>query len=108
MKKKRKRFLIWLIIIAGIVGFWWFNTFSLTQTDVTIADEKIENEITIVQLTDLHGASFGQNNQHLLDKIAAAQPDLIAVTGDMYSAGDSSGQDTALALLSTLAQDYPV
>ena len=56
----------------------------------------------------MHGASFGQNNQHLLDKIAAAQPDLIAVTGDMYSAGDSSGQDTALALLSTLAQDYPV
>ena len=108
MKKKRKRFLIWLIIIAGIVGFWWFNTFSLTETHVTIADEKIENEITIVQLTDLHGASFSQNNQHLLNKIAAAQPDLIAVTGDMYSAGDSSGQATALSLLTALAQDYPV
>lgn len=44
----------------------------------------------------------------MIDKIAEAQPDLIAVTGDMYSAGDNAGQATALALLAALADEYPV
>ena len=108
MKKRRRRLLILLIIMVLLVGCWWFNTFTLTQNVISIADDKIKGAVTIVQITDLHGASFGQNNQQLIDKIAEAQPDLIAVTGDMYSAGDNAGQATALALLAALADEYPV
>lgn len=39
----------------------------------------------IVQLSDLHGWSFGRNNSRLIKAISEAQPDIIAITGDMVS-----------------------
>ena len=57
MKKRRRRLLILLIIMVLLVGCWWFNTFTLTQNVISIADDKIKGAVTIVQITDLHGAS---------------------------------------------------
>jgi len=37
----------------------------------------------IVVLSDMHGAEYGKNNERLITKIEAAQPDIIAITGDL-------------------------
>lgn len=39
----------------------------------------------IVQLSDLHGMEFGENNRRLVEAVRAAQPDLIALTGDLIT-----------------------
>jgi predicted MPP superfamily phosphohydrolase len=39
--------------------------------------------VRIVQISDLHGAVFGSENQQLVDLIASKSPDLIVATGDM-------------------------
>ncbi len=39
----------------------------------------------IALVSDLHGWTFGEDNERLIQKIRAAKPDLIAITGDMAS-----------------------
>lgn len=110
-KNKEKRghgfrnFLIYCMIMLAV---WYVGTFTLKTTEVTIESDQIKDEVTIVQLTDLHGAVFGSENEKLISRVKAADPDFIVATGDMYTAGDEEGQDTAVALLGRLAQMYPV
>ena len=40
--------------------------------------------IKIVQISDLHSNSYGKNQEKLIKKILAAQPDLIVFTGDIF------------------------
>ncbi len=51
--------------------------------------------LRIVQLSDLHNVSFGDDNQKLISVIARAQPDMIFITGDML---DSRKTDIEAAL----------
>ena len=109
MKKKRKKFWIILLVILVIAsGIWFFSTFVPETTYTEIVDEKINNEITIVQISDLHGMSFGTGNSVLLDKIKAENPDIVVVTGDMYTNGDSNGRKIAVSLMKSLAENYVV
>lgn len=105
MKRKKIYF---LIVIIGLIGIWWYNTFTIKITEVYITDERIKDEIKIVQITDLHGFKFGKDNRYLINKITAQQPDLIIATGDMYSSNDKRGQETALALFQHLTDLAPV
>lgn len=54
---------------------------------------------TVVQLSDLHGARFGEGNARLIRKIAEQDPDLIVLTGDFL---DEEKWETELADLGTL------
>lgn len=100
--------IICVAVIAALLFVWWFGTFTLTVTSVEISSSKIHDPIKIVQLTDLHGASFGRDNQSLIRKIKAQEPDLIVATGDMYTGNDLKTRETALHLLAELAKEYPV
>lgn len=107
-EKKRhgcRNFILYCLIVLGV---WYFGTFTIKTTEVTIESDQIESPVTIVQLTDLHGSSFGENNEYLIDAVKAAEPDFIVATGDLYTAGDEAGQDTAVKLMKDLAELYPV
>lgn len=105
-RHKRRTAAIVLIVILLFV--WWYGTFTLSVTTQTISNEKIQSEVTIVHLTDLHGATFGKDNADLVAKVRQQQPDLIAVTGDMYTHGDNKGRQTALSLMEQLTDIAPV
>lgn len=63
----------------------------------------------VLQISDLHGASFGKDNARLLRAAAAAEPDLIAITGDLADEHtDLKRIDTLLAGLTGLAPVYYV
>ena len=49
----------------------------------SISTPSISKNITIAQISDLHETSFGSGNQTLFQTVAALQPDLIVITGDM-------------------------
>jgi len=112
MRKKEKgrgrglrNFLLYCLLTTAI---WYLGTYTLKTTEVTIETEQIENPVTIVQLSDLHGGEFGRDNQYLIDAVASAEPDFIVITGDMYTSGDIEGQNRAVALMHRLAKMYPV
>lgn len=108
MKKRHKLRNTLLLLLVVVVGLWWYGTFTLQVDTVTIKSEKIHDDITIVQLTDLHGSSFGKDNRQLIKKIEGQKPDLILITGDMYTSTKPQGKETALSLMAQLAKKYPV
>ncbi len=76
---------------------YWSNV-TLQTSEYTITDEKIPDSFSgfrIAQVSDLHDAQFGENNIDLLNAIKAAQPDIIALTGDLV---DSRRLNIDLAL----------
>lgn len=91
-----------------IVFVWWVNNHTLSVNQYEVESDLVNDEITIVHLTDLHGASFGKDNKTLISRVAAQSPDLIAVTGDMFTYEDEAGKQTALTLLKALADKFPV
>lgn len=105
MKKSKhsKNFLIFLILIAIV---WYIGTFWIIDTTTEIYSDKINNEITIVHITDLHGSSFGKDNITLLEKIYEQEPDFVCVTGDMYTYGDDDGREVAISFMTELAKNY--
>ena len=60
----------------------------------------------IVQISDLHDASFGSGNSRLLRRISALSPGAILITGDLISSGDRNFEPV-FSLVSGLVQLAP-
>lgn len=56
--------------------------------------EDVSDTAKIVLLTDLHGNSFGSDNERLLSKIREIQPDIICLAGDFIDE-DNTDEDNA-------------
>ena len=61
----------------------------------------------IVQISDLHNAKFGQNNEKLIRKIAGLEPDMIVVTGDLVDSNHTD-LDVAIHFMESVTQICPV
>lgn len=107
-KTKKNAGLRALLFLTVVFCLWLFSTFTLKTTKAEIVSDKVKDEITIVQISDLHGFSFGINNSSLIKRIEKCNPDFIAVTGDMYTNYSEEGKKTALMLMEKLAEKYTV
>jgi len=97
-----------LVVFFALFFFWLFENFKIVVPVTTISSPKIRNTATIVQISDLHGFSFGLDNNYLLRAIEKQQPDIVAVTGDLFNRGDNRGKARALNLIKVLSEEYPV
>ena len=61
----------------------------------------------IVQISDLHNAKFGQNNEKLIRKIAGLEPDMIVVSGDLVDSNHTD-LDVAIHFMESVTQICPV
>ncbi len=72
------------LLIAGALAA--DSKYNMEITEYEIRSEKLPaafEDFHIVQLSDLHGESFGDNNERLVQQLKKLKPDLIAITGDM-------------------------
>lgn len=60
----------------------------------------------IAQISDLHNAEFGKNNQDLLDILTEQKPDLILFTGDFVDS-DHTDENSALSFAADAADIAP-
>ncbi len=83
---------------------------NFRETFYSTSSIKVDSRVRVIQLSDLHGSSYGQNNKKLLDRIEALEPDIIICTGDMVdSAWDDIDDAVSLAQeLSKIAPSYYV
>lgn len=84
----RKRILRWalvaILLLLTAQAIW--DNQNLGRTDYHVTDELLPEAFDgyrIVQISDLHNASFGKDNSRLIEMVRSAQPDIIAITGDM-------------------------
>lgn len=106
MKRTAKVFLIVLVILAASAGYIIHCQEHLIVSEYEIKT-KVNEAIRIVQLTDLHNHVFGKDNQELVDKVNALEPDLIFMTGDMINEDDSN-TDIICTLIEKLKSTAPI
>lgn len=109
-RKSRRRLLKFLLLCAFFALFFWWSNRSLQIQDFTYASERLPEGFdgcVIVQISDLHGAEFGTDNQDLLKQVLAAKPDYIFLTGDLQDQYRQTPQSYSIALGRALAEIAP-
>lgn len=96
---KKRIVLICFILIATTLAIWiaWGNT-ALEMNRITVASTALPKDFSgykIAHVSDLHNAQLGKENIKLLDLLEAAEPDMIAITGDII---DSQKTDIDIAV----------
>lgn len=101
MKKITKKQIVLLIVCIALCALiiWtiWSNT-ALEVNTFTIVSDRLPAAFSgfrIAQVSDLHNAEFGEDNEKLLAMLRQAEPDIIVITGDLI---DSRHTDIAAAL----------
>ena len=99
--KKKKRIIVLAVIAAFLLGLiiWtaWGNT-ALELNTYTISSKRLPEAFDgyrIAHVSDLHNAEMGEDNERLLTMLKEAEPDIIAITGDII---DSRNTDVEVAL----------
>ena len=74
--------IIFVIVICIIIAI---NFNSIKCVDQKISFNNLTDDISFVLLSDLHDSTFGKENERLIEKIKACEPDVIFTVGDMVS-----------------------
>ena len=85
------------------------SNLRLTVTEYSIPSPRLPEAFDgykIVQLSDLHTMEFGEQNAKLVSKVAALEPDLIALTGDYIE--DEEDIEVVRNLVAQLSEIAPV
>ena len=84
------RFVVFLLIIAAACAEFYrlTDTSHFVDTFYQVEDDKIQQPMRLVLLSDLHLHEFGRDNIELVQEITRLKPDLIAMAGDMMNEND--------------------
>lgn len=105
-----RRVLLFLIFILFCVGFFHWSNHSLQVQRFTFTSPRLPagfDGCVIVQLSDLHGALFGEDNRDLLKVVAKERPDYIFLTGDLLDQYRATPHSYAASLGGALADIAP-
>lgn len=97
MKKRKIIILVVILILIMVIWLIWGNLsvetsrFTVTSKDLSKSFDKF----SIAQISDLHNAEYGKNNEKLIDILKTESPNIIAITGDLI---DSNHTNLEVAL----------
>lgn len=101
-----KKLGVLLVVLLLLWGFIWVNNNWIQTTEFTIESDKLPEAFDgkkIVQISDLHNANFGEGQSSLIEKVEAAKPDAIFLTGDLIDS-NRYDLDTSLTLVDALVE----
>lgn len=82
---KSKKLIIFIICIACLLIYLQYENQALETTTIEVKNPKISksfDSFSIVQISDLHDAEFGENQKKLIEKVKEIDPDIVVITGD--------------------------
>lgn len=114
-RRRRRRhpvptILILVILTAVCAAFFHRSNHTLEVEEFTYSSPRLPEGFDgcrIVQLSDLHGAEFGEDNLELLAAVRAAQPDYIFLTGDLQDQYRQTPRSYTVALCEALMDIAP-
>ena len=98
---------ILFIIICVVVIY--HDTHNFVVRNYELESDKIKGAHTFVLISDLHGYSFGKNNEKLVDAIDDIKPDAVLCAGDLFTAENNKPikYEPGFELARNLAKKYP-
>lgn len=99
------------IVICLCICYVFWQYLELKRFEVTeyaVTSKKIHKEHCFVVLADLHGFSYGKENERLMERIRELNPQLILIAGDMIVSKQKESYVSALVTLKHLAKIAPV
>ena len=70
------------------------QSFIVNKQDISFSNLPSNfNDYKILEIADLHSMKFGENNEKLISEIDKLSPDIIFVTGDMFSSSQLKKDD---------------
>ena len=106
---KKQRLFIWAALLVLLAWLLHGNR-NLVITEYRVNSNRIPEPFDgfrIVQISDLHNAQFGKENERLLERISGAEPDVIVLTGDLVDSRRTD-LDIALSFAAEAVQIAPV
>lgn len=114
-KKHRGRGCLTALIILALIAAAAAFLIKDSRDDLEISRYEVKSQklpesfdgFKIVQLSDLHGAEFGEDGMELVEKVKELEPDMIALTGDFVTdEGDLAAVEKLVARLTELCPVY--
>lgn len=111
MTAKKRRFILAaaaVLFLFLILWIAWGNT-ALELNTYTVSSPRLPKSFDgyrIAHVSDLHNAQMGDHNETLLTMLREAQPDMIAITGDLVDSRHLD-MDTGLDFIREVAQIAP-
>lgn len=105
-----KKLITLLILIVLIASFVWVNNKWIQTTEYTVSSAALPSAFDgkkIVQISDLHNANFGKQQSTLIEKVEAAEPDAVFLTGDLIDS-NRYNLEVSLTLVDALVDMSPV
>ena len=98
-KKSKKTIIICILLVLAISSVWIaYENEALELNEYSISSEKLPKAFDgyrIAHVSDLHNTEIGEKNERLLEMLRTAEPDMIAITGDII---DSRNTNIGIAL----------
>lgn len=114
-KKHRGRGCLTALIILALIAAAAAFLIKDSRDDLEISRYEVKSQklpesfdgFKIVQLSDLHGAEFGEDGMELVEKVKELEPDIIALTGDFVTdEGDLAAVEKLAGRLTELCPVY--
>lgn len=84
------------------------KNFRIKTYEITSKKINSPKPVCFVLLADLHGITYGKDNQALADAVNAQKPDAVLIAGDMIVRTEPGTMKPAVKLLKKLSARYPV
>ena len=93
-------------VSVAVIGISYFENQNFSEAFYSVSSLKVNNKIRIIQISDLHNCSYGENNTKLIDRVTQLDPDIILLTGDCIDS-DYGSVDQILDLCKSLVDIAP-
>ena len=107
-RRRGVRCLSLLLLFLLLIGALLYDSYSrIVTTEYKLNYARLPasfDGFRIVVLSDLHAAEFGENNIKLVSYVKEANPDIIAVIGDIIDKYEKPGTDVQLNIAGTLVR----
>ncbi len=110
LSRRCKKILVLLLILAVMILFCAYSNLHIEVTEYNFTHADIPAGFAgyrILQISDLHNETFGDDGKSLIEKAAALSPDVIVLTGDMVDASYHTDYDKALLVIKQLPAIAP-
>ena len=90
----------------AVIGFSYISNQTFRETFYSASSLKVNNQIRVLQISDLHSCTYGTENSKIIDRVQKLKPDLIIYTGDCVDSKAVS-IDSVVSLCTQLATVAP-